>query len=124
MQYATQATGKGIYNLKMHNSNGIYSGSQVKTGVYGSARDAGNILAGATARKFGLGRNFSLTAFGAVNMAKNNLTGGIITFLINAVSYAPGSRFYTPHARFLDSHPTKGEDKDSYNGIIYGYDKY
>ncbi|WP_462281989.1 hypothetical protein, partial [Salinivirga cyanobacteriivorans] len=38
-QYATEATGRGDYNLKYKSEGGIYSGSQVKPGVYGSARD-------------------------------------------------------------------------------------
>jgi len=79
--YVSQATGSGKYNLKVQSEKGIYSGSQVKPGVYGSARDAGNILAGAAAAKFGLDRNFALNAFGAFNLGGNNKIRGALIFI-------------------------------------------
>jgi RHS repeat-associated protein len=122
-EYIKYATGEGKYNLKVHHKNGYYGGSQVKKGLYGSARDAGNILAGAAAVKFGLSRDFAYTSFGAVNQGGNNLiVSGIISFF-NALSKAPAGR-RNISGGFLDRHPTKGEDKGSYNGIVYGYDKY
>ena len=116
-EYVGQATGD--FDLKSHSPDGIYYGSQVKPGVYGSARDAGNILAGAAANKFGIDRNYALNAFGAVNIIGNKkITAGLL-LLANSIY-----KSQTKSQGILGQNPTRGEAKGSYNGIIYGYDKY
>lgn len=97
----------------------------MKAGVYGSKRDAGNILAGAAANKFGLPRSYALEAFGAVSVAGNNFKKAVLVFGLHLLSTSPG-QIHAPvtSGGMLNKIPYYGEYKGSYNGIIYGFDKY
>ena len=72
--YKWKANRRQKYDIKKKSPNGnVYYGSQVEEGVYASARDAGNILAGATARKFNVPFEVAMSGFGALNLGGNNM---------------------------------------------------
>jgi RHS repeat-associated protein len=119
--YTSEATGQGKYNLKAHSPNGsIYYGSQVSEGIYGSARDAGNILAGAAAAQTGLTYEGAMEGFGALNVSRNNKLLGGLTLLINQMT----KNKETGYNGWLSEKPYYGENTQSGKGIEYGYKKY
>jgi RHS repeat-associated protein len=72
--YVPEALDRGEMNLKVHASS-IYYGSKLFGNTYVSARDAGNILAGAAASHCRLPFEFSMSMFGIVNAGGNQPSG-------------------------------------------------
>ncbi len=67
--YALNANNGEYFDIKHGDP---YKGSQFGKGKYVSRRDAGNILAGMVARRGGLSAEVTYTAFGALQLARNN----------------------------------------------------
>ena len=67
--YALNANNGDYFDIKHGDP---YKGSQFGKGKYVSRRDAGNILAGMVARRGGLSAEVTYTAFGALQLARNN----------------------------------------------------
>ena len=121
--YRSKAGNGGDYDLKQvavkeGKAGGYYYGSQVSEGVYGSARDAGNIGFGAAIKQFDASYNFNTNGAGALEITRNQL--GVTGKGKNIVV---GFLLVTQYGN-LTNHPTHGEDRGSYAGISYGYNKY
>jgi RHS repeat-associated protein len=111
VDYAMNAGSGEKYDIK--SSMGMYSGSQISSGVYASARDAGNILAGAAAKKAGLDFTTAMTGFGSLQMAGNSKTLAVPIFLLLR-STPFGSSFI----------PNYGENEASHKMQKYGYSNW
>ena len=120
--YASNAGFGGDYDIKNSRSpGGSYYGSKLHRwggNVYVSARDAGNILAGAVASKYGLDYRTAFSGFGSLEVSKNfgfdggsKIIGGLIWAFNASVPFLSTSRSY-------------GENRLSFNGIQYGYANY
>ncbi|MBO4985314.1 MAG: hypothetical protein J6C87_06700, partial [Bacteroides sp.] len=68
--YAVNARNGGIFDLKYGRT---YTGSQISEGKYISMRDAGNFLAGCVAQKNGLFAEDTYIAYGAFQLAGNDI---------------------------------------------------
>ena len=107
------------YNLKLHTPNGQdpYYGSQMKSGIYASARDAGNILAGAAAAQAGLPYDYAMSGFGALHLANDNKIIGLIILLGSSVYSMSGEGG-------LQNLPNYGEKPVPHEMQSYGFRNY
>jgi RHS repeat-associated protein len=120
-EYAGKAGNFGDYDFKdealKNKPGGYYFGSQISKGIYGSARDVGNIGFGAAANKQDLPFNFVANGAGTLEILRNHLG-------IEKPSKLQIIKYMMSHYSELNKSPSHGEDKGSYAGIEYGYNKY
>ncbi|WP_340067330.1 RHS repeat-associated core domain-containing protein [Ascidiimonas aurantiaca] len=95
-------------------SGGIYYGSQIKDGVYASARDAGNFAAGAKADKSVIPNSNIMYGYGAYNAGGNNAKNALFSIVSDLIIRVSGGD------KGLLQAPSYGEDKQSYLGINAG----
>ena len=127
-QYAPNAYGDREYDIKTKSpDHDPYYGSQLYEGLYVSARDAGNILAGAAANQGGLGFKNAFTGFGALQIGQEisaavglNRFGRIPEVAIGGLIYT--SAMQSPIG--LAYVPYFGEERKSHIMQIYGYFMY
>jgi RHS repeat-associated protein len=116
-KYGMNAGTKGKYDIKkdaISKEGGIYYGSQITNGIYSSARDAGNFLAGAVSER-GIFKNELIAyGFGAYNASGNNAKAVLVTIAIDQAfeMLFGGNGTLQP--------PTYGEDFQSALGIKHG----
>ncbi|RMD97843.1 MAG: RHS repeat-associated core domain-containing protein [Calditrichaeota bacterium] len=86
--YITNADNLGLFDFKSwggSNPQNIYRGSQLSEGIYLSARDAGNYLAGFVASISGIPEEIAMRALGAFNLGGNSYMAMLSYFFNNPV---------------------------------------
>jgi RHS repeat-associated protein len=118
--YATMARGGGDWDLKKHTPNGNDSYGSLLFGKYASARDAGNMAAGAVAQLSIFPNAVFDYGYGAYNQSGNKLlktAGKVFTDLMGVFS---GSGSNIGAINSIRNTMTNGEDKLSKRGIEAG----
>ncbi|MGP1994270.1 DUF6443 domain-containing protein [Zobellia laminariae] len=100
--------------VKEGKAGGIYYGSQIKDGVYASARDAGNFAAGAKADNSIFSNSDIMYGYGAFNTGGNNAKNALFSIVSDLIIRISGGD------KGLLQAPSYGEDKQSYLGINAG----
>lgn len=107
--YIWKANGNQKYDIKRKSPTGnVYYGSQVEEGVYASARDAGNILAGAAAKKFNVPFEVAMLGYGALNLGGNNRVKGAAILSLHYLSKQGASSGYLWSKPFFGENPASG----------------
>lgn len=117
--YVFNANGKNAaYDIKWKacKDKGSYMYGSKFNGIYVSARDAGNILAGAAARKFNVSPETAFSGFGALQQGNNNpIRGGAILAFHLITKHTNPLRL-----GYLHYKPYFGENPLSGRGIMHG----
>lgn len=94
--YLVNATGGKMFDVKRIGGNdpsNMYRGSQISKGVYVSARDAGNYIAGRVAGKYGVNFTAAGIAFGALNLSGNKSIASLISNIPSALLLGSGQYY-------------------------------